>query len=393
MTRRYEVHPRQTGTGRMWTRRRAVPAAIVTIVLTVLAACGGGDQDARAESSAAPTVVTLSPADVAVAVREDVGSGVVVTGPLNPYREVEVRAQVPGVLLGLRVDRGDAVAAGQPIVRIEAEGVRGQATSARAGVAAAEAQVALARRQLESARKLHEAGALSDIELEEAEAGFRAAEAQLAAARAQAAGAGESAARATVTAPIAGEISARHASEGEAVNPGQAIVTIVNTRVLELAGQVPVDRAVGIRRGMPVEFTVDAYPGRTLRGEVARVEPTADPGTRQVGVYVRLPNQDRELVGGLYAAGRILTGESREAVVVPIDALRSDEGGTHVWVIEGGAAVRAPVTVGIRDERRGVVQILSGLEGGERVIAAPGEIRAGAAVRVAETATEAEGGR
>ena len=374
----------------MDTRRMGLAGLVMMGLLAV--GCGGDDPGASAEGAEPLERVTLSPEDVAVAAKEDVGSGVIVTGPLNPYREVEVRAQVPGVLTDLRVDRGDTVRAGQVLGRIEAEGIRGQAASARAGVAAAEAQLALARRQLESARKLHAAGAMSDIELEQAEAGYQAAEAQLAAARAQAAGAGESAARATLTAPIAGEISTRQTSEGEAVAPGQAIVTIVNSSVLELAGQVPVDRAVGIRAGMPVEFTLDAFPGRTLRGEVARVEPTADPGTRQVGVYVRLSNEDRELVGGLYATGRVLTGESREAVVVPEAAVRTDASGTYVWVIEDGVARRAPVTVGIRDPQRGVVQILSGLEGGERVIAVPGEIQEGTPVRVTETATEAEGG-
>jgi len=350
----------------------------------LLAGCaGGGSQAAEAGSDGAVAAVTLNAADIAVAERESVAAGVVVTGTLLPYREVEVRAQVPGVLVSVQVDRGDAVREGQVLARIEAEGIRGQAASAQAGVAAAEANLALAARQLESARKLYEAGAMSEIEFRQAQAAHEAAQAQLEAARAQAVGAGEQARRTTVVAPFTGEVSKRHANEGEAVNIGQPLFTVVDARILELAGQVPVNRAAGLRPGLPVEFTIDALPGRVLSGEVARVEPTADPATGQVGVYVRLPNKDRALVGGLFATGRILTGERQEGVVVPTAAVRRDGNQPYVWAIRDDRAVRQPVTVGAEDLRRGVVQVLAGLEPGERVIAAPGTIEEGALVRIA----------
>jgi RND family efflux transporter MFP subunit len=290
------------------------------------------------------------------------------------------------VLTDLRVDRGDAVGQGAVLARIEAEGIRGQAASAQAAVASAQAGVALARRQLESAEKLHAAGAMSDIEYEQVRTQYEAAEAQLAAARAQAAGASESARRATINSPISGEVSARSVSEGEAVNVGQTLFTVVDARTLELAGQVPVNRAVGLRAGMDVEFTIDAFQDRVFHGTVARIEPTADPSTRQVGVYVRLPNGDRSLVGGLFATGRIITGSTDETVVIPAGALRTEAGQPFVWVVRDGRATRQVVTPGVRDDARGVVQITEGLEGGEQIIAAPGEVSEGMQVRV-ESAT------
>ena len=365
---------------------------ILGAALISLAACGGGDADDAAGTGAdTTTVAVLSPADVAVARRENIAATVIVSGTLNPYRIVEVRAQVPGVLSSLSVDRGSAVRAGQPLARIEAEGIRGQAAGARAMVAAAQAQVALARRQLESAKKLYDAGAMSEIEYQQATAAYESADAQLAAARAQAATAGESASRATVVAPISGVVSARSASAGEAVNPGQALLTIVDSRILELAGQVPVNQAAQIRPGMPVEFTLDAFPGRTLAGKVARVEPTADPNTRNIGVYVQVANTDRTLVGGLYATGRIQVGGTAEATVVPTAAIRSDAGQSYVWVIENGRVARRAVVLGERDPAGGVVQVLEGLSGGEQVIAAPGAVTEGMPVRIEAAAAAREG--
>jgi RND family efflux transporter MFP subunit len=255
------------------------------------------------------------------------------------------------------------------------------AASARAGVAAARAQLALADRQRESARQLYEAGAMSQIEFQQAQAGYEAAQAQLAAAEAQAASAGESAGRARVDAPIAGVISDRMISEGEAVNPGQSLLTVVNTTQLELAGQVGVEEAVQIRRGLPVEFSIDGYPGRVFRGNVARIDPTADPASRQVGIWVRLPNEGG-LVGGLYATGRILTGGQSQVLTVPVGALRGTDDEPYVWAIEDGRIARRPVQVGERTGGRAAIK--SGLDPGATVVVTPGELVDGTPVTLRE---------
>lgn len=376
--------------------RKLTRLAALLILPLALTACGGGDDgeaganQAAAEQPTSDGAIVLSEADVAVVTTSSVGTGVVVTGPLEPWRIVEVRAQVPGTVSDLNVDRGDAVGQGTTMARIEAEGIRGAAASARAQVAAAEANVALANRQLESARRLHQAGAMSDIEFQQAQTAYQAAQAQLSAAQAGALGAIESASRANVTSPISGEVSARMVSRGEAVNPGQPLFTVVNTTQLELKGSVPVNQAARIRAGMPVEFSIDAYPGRVFTGTVARVEPTADAATRQVGVYVRLANPGGAIIGGVFAVGRILTGEQQTTVVVPMSALRGGENDPHVYAIREGNAERVAVQPGARNEAQGLIEIASGLNAGETVIVAPGEIRDGAEVRIPASAAVVE---
>ena len=191
---------------------------------------------------------------------------------------------------------------------------------------------------------------------------------------------------ATVTAPMSGEVSDRQVNLGEAVSPGQTLLTVVNSTRLELAGQVPVSQATQVRAGQSVEFTMNAYPGRVFRGEVARVEPVADMQTRQVGVYVQLPNESRELVGGLFATGRVSTGASTESVVVPTAAVREAGAQPYVMVVEDGTVTRRDVTIGVRNEAEGVVAIESGLQGGEQVIVAPGQIQEGVPVEISGSA-------
>lgn len=372
---------------------QSIRAAGVLALVFGIAACGGSDQQAQARVDDSEVVV-LQPTDVATAQLESVAQSVVLTGSLNPYRIAEVRAQVPGLVSSIRVDRGDPVTAGQVMAVLDAQGIRSSAAGARAQVAAAEANLALAQQRYESSRKLFEAGAISQIDFQAAEAALEAARGQLAAAQAQSASASESARQATITAPFTGEVSSRMVNVGEAVNPGQALFQVVNTTVLELAGQIPVREASRVQRGQTVEFTIDAYPGQVFVGEVERVEPVADPTPRRVGVYLRLPNADRSLVGGLYASGRIVTGGQDSLVVIPSQALREQGGTPFVWVIANNVLEQRPVTVGTTDTARGIVGIVSGLQPGEQVLIAPGDARAGAHVRIsgvpAASPTEAD---
>lgn len=262
-------------------RRRFVLALTTAILLLgPLAGCGSGESVDTADQ---PRDLVLAPSDVAVVEHGTISSGVSLTGSLEPYLVVDVKAQVPGTIGSLRVEEGSRVSAGSVIATITAEGVQSQAASARAGVAAAEAQMALAQRQFESAQTLYEAGAMSQIEFQSSQAQVEAAQAQLEAAQAASTGATEMASHTVVRTPISGAISTKVVSLGEAVNPGQSLFTVVNTSALELEGHVGVDEAARISVGAPVEFHIDAYPGQTFRGTVARVQPTADPVTRQVG--------------------------------------------------------------------------------------------------------------
>jgi membrane fusion protein, multidrug efflux system len=338
-------------------------------VLAFGAGCKGSDP---AQANEVAPAVVLGPQDVATAQLGPIGSAVLVSGPLEPAERATLRAQVPGVATGLRVDRGTTVRRGQILAVIEAAGIRGQAAGAQAGIAAAQANAALARQRLEAARTLREAGAMSEIDYRTAVAAHEAAQAQVAQARAQAAQSGEAAARTVITSPIAGVVSARMIENGEAVSPGDELFTVVNPGTLELEGSIAVADAARVRVGQPVEFTLDAVPNERHRGSVARVDPTADPATRQVGVYVQLPNQGWRLVGGQFARGRILTGASATAVLVPETAVRETASGEReLFVVMNGRAVRRVVTLGPRDDASGAVAIMSGVQAGERVIVAP----------------------
>lgn len=349
-----------------------------------LSGCKKADEKPVDTSVAAQPAQQLSTADIAKADTSRLAAGVLVTGSLRPADVVVVRAQVTGTLQRVRADRGTAVSRGQTLAVIEALGVQSSAIGAKASVAAATAQLALAQKKLDAARTLHKAGAISDVDLKVAESEFASAQAQLASANAQESAAGENAGRATVTAPLTGVVSDRKVQDGEAVTAGAELFTIVNPRELELAASIPVDEAAAVKVGQPVRFTLASLPGQTFTGRVDRKDPVASEDTRQLGLYLRVPNPRGNIVAGQFASGRIVANDAKAVIVVPVGAVREGSGKFWVLRIDNGTIERRDVTVGSRDEAAGVVVITSGLVAGDRVISAPGmQIAAGTRVTVA----------
>lgn len=374
--RRKESRAGTTGRSRL----RSVRALALAGLAALAAACGGGEGEA---ATSGPRPVVVSASDLAIARQDTLRAGPVLAGSLEPATVVRLTAQIGGTVSDLRVDRGTPVRRGQVLAVIEAEGIRGQAAGARASVAAAEANVAVVRQRRDAARQLYEAGATSRLDAEAAQAALEAAEAELAVARAQAAASGEQAARTVISSPIAGVVSDRAVERGEPVSAGDPIVTVVDSRQLELSGQIPVEQAAGVAVGQAVEFTLDAYPNRRFGGTVARIDPRADPATRQVGIYVRMPNPGDSIIAGQFARGRVL-GEQQNALVVPQAAVRTAGEEQFVLAITEGRVERRQVTLGTRDAARGLVEIRSGLQPGDRVLSVPNaQIAEGTTVTIA----------
>lgn len=349
-------------------------------LLGAVAGCGGGGEAAEQVASNAPVIV--SGPDLAVARYDEVGSGVMLTGALAPDELVSVKAQVPGIIRGLRLEQGDRVRVGQVLGTIEAQGVVSQAIGAQAAVAAAEANLAIARRDQEAARTLFSAGALAELDFRRTQTAVEAATAQLAAARAQAAGASESARRTTVVSPLTGTVAERLASEGEAVSPGQPLLSVVDPSRMRLEASVPAPQLNLLRVGGRVDFQVQGYPNQRFTGLIERIAPVADPATRQVQVHVTVPNNGGNLVAGLFAEGRV-ESNSRDALTVPATALDPNAGSPSVTRVRGGRAERVAVTLGVRDPRADKIEVVSGLQPGDTVLIGAARVVApGTPVRV-----------
>jgi len=349
----------------MTTQKPMAWPALACAAFAVMAACGRAAPSPAGES----TQLTLTASDVVGARVVSLADAVAVSGPLEPVRTVSIKPQINAIVRSILVDRGTRVRRGDTLVVLEAEGLRSQAAGAKAAVAAAEANLALAVQRQAAALRLHESGGISDYDLKSAEATRQVAEAQAAAARAQLTTMNESESRATLLSPIDGIVSDRDVEPGESVKDGALLLTVVDTRTLRLRAQVGVDDAMRVKAGAPVVFTLDAVRGETFHGRVARIDPRADPATRQVGVTSELPNRDGRIVAGQFAHGRVLTGAPSPMVTVPLTAVADSAGHARVFVVRDGHLTLREITLGPRDDDLGLVGVRAGLQAGEQVLA------------------------
>ena len=338
--------------------------AALSAVLAVTACKGGAAAEA---DSSAVEATTIGVQNIAIVTNGVLQCGPTVSGSLMPEREAAVRAQVGGSVLQTFADQGQAVKAGQTLARIEAGGLQDVFLSARSGVTAAANNADIARRELQRAEKLLAAGAIAERDIEQARRSAIAANAALADARARLATAQKQVGNTVITAPISGIVSDRQASAGDVVQPGALLFTVVDPSSMRLEGSVPAEELSQVRVGAPVTFTVNGYPGRTFSGKVTRINPTADPATRQVRIFISIPNAEGKLVGGLFANGR-LASQSHTGMVVPANAVDSRSNVPSVFRIKAGKVERVPVQLGLRDEGAERVEIASGVQVGDTLL-------------------------
>jgi RND family efflux transporter MFP subunit len=357
---------------------RVVRLAALATVVTV-AGCRRGD--ANAEPAGTESVV-IGPENVVVVTEQEIKTGPALSGTLAPEREATIRAELQGPVVETLVDQGQRVAAGQLLLRIDDSAIRDQLLSARSSVTTAQANLTVAQHEQDRNEALLKAGAIAERVVEQSRAQVTAARAQLATAQAQLASAEKQSSNTRITAPFAGIVSARSASAGDVVSAGTALVTVVDPSTMRLEASVPADALGSVRLGAPVDFTVTGYPNRHFTGRITRINPIADPATRQVRIIASLPNSGGTLVGGLFAEGRV-SSESHRAPIVPQSAV--DERGLRpsVMRLKNGRTEKAEVTLGLRDAASETVEITQGHAPGDTVLlgAARG-ISAGTPVRV-----------
>ena len=345
--------------------RLIFPAAFrAAAVLLLLAGCGG-----KSKSPATTEVppVQVSSDNVVVVDSGLIESGPALSGSLEAERAAQLRAQSGGTLLALYADQGATVAAGARLALIDTLVAADQARSARSAVRSAQASADLARRNAERADALHQAGAIADRDLEAARGSAAAAEANLADAKSRLASADKMLANATVRAPFRGVVSERPASVGDALQPGSPILTVVDPTQLKLEASVPADHLSELRVGSKVEFTIQGSADKSFTGKIARINPAVDPSTRQVRVYVTVPNSGNALVAGLFAEGRIAV-KSVQALSVPFSAIDQQATSPAVKRVRGGKVESVPVTLGLRDELAELVQVTAGLTKGDTLL-------------------------
>lgn len=270
--------------------------------------------------------------DIATVERQDLEIQAEASGLIEPLRVVEVKSKVSGELQMIHVETGDTVRQGELIAQVDPRDVRNAYAQTEADLASAQARVTTAKAQLRRAQELSQAGVVSRQDLENAQLEDTNAEAQLLKARTNHELAQEKTGDVTIRAPITGTIIEKTVEQGQIIASASANVsggtTLVRmadlgtVRARALVDEVDIGR---IRPGQDATVTVEAYPGRTFRGTVVKIEPQAvvDQNVTMFPVLVELPNPEGLLKPGMNSEVAVQIADRRDAVVVPNGAVVS----------------------------------------------------------------------
>lgn len=378
--------------------RRVRLFSLVVLIPLTIAACSAGDAKSK---DAAATLTAIEAAAVA-ANEQPLARFIRATGTLTAEEQADVAAETSGRVVAAPVERGSAVAQGAELIRLSPTETEAQLKEAEANAAQIEARLGigsggaldvnavpevqnakasydLMQSEFNRIKSLLDQRVVSQSEYDQRRTQAEAARQQyeaakngaaqqyqaLQASRARVALARKAFADTVVRAPFNGAVAERLVSVGDYVNRGTKVAVIVRTSPLRVKLTVPEQFISAMAVGQPVNFEVDAYPGRSFEGKVRFVSPALQAEQRALTVEAVVPNPKGELKPGLFATARIEQPAKTPGVLVPASAVQTVAGTSRVFVINGDKAEERIVTTGqtVGDQ----IEISKGLKGGEKV--------------------------
>jgi RND family efflux transporter MFP subunit len=349
------------------TRRLVLP--LLLVAAAAASACSKREEAAerpRAAVSAA-SAPTATEVTTALVRRGPILPRVTAPGSLFPMRESQIGAEVMGRLEHVFVSVGDRVEEGQPLFQIDPASYQAALAQAEAGLRLAAAQRALTESDLARLRLLQERDYAPKQQVEKLETALEVARAQERQAKEQVEMARLQLSRTLVRAPFAGSVAQRLADEGTTAlaQPQTVVIVLQETATLEARVAIPEAQLSLVRPGDAAQLYVQGLP-EAVETHVFAVSDSIDPTTRTYLVRMRVPNPDRTLKAGVFARVEIVAQSLADAVLVPRDAVRTEDGESRVYAVQDGIAVAMPVRLGVVTQDS--AQVLSGVEPGAEVI-------------------------
>jgi RND family efflux transporter MFP subunit len=337
------------------------PAVLGSALLLTVAACGPRDHQEPASTPTRVQGTAVTVRDTTLAATFDAAA---VAAPL---RQATLSTKIMGTVTAVLVQEGDLVAAGQPLVRIDARDLAAKSAQAGASIADAEAMRRDALTQANRIRALYTDSAATRAQLDAVETGLARADAAVRAAHAAAGELGAVSSYATIRAPFAGVVTKRFVDPGAFATPGAPLVSVQDASMLRITASAPPDAVRGVRRGQAIAATIEGQPATAT---VEGVVPGASGNLYTVNALVANPG--RAILAGSAATLALPTG-TRAARVIPAAAVtrEGDLTGVTLRTASGDETrwVRLGRTVG------DLVEVTAGLRTGDQVVVPAGTAR------------------
>jgi membrane fusion protein, multidrug efflux system len=319
--------------------------------------------------------------EVTKASKGDITAELNVVGNLIGAQTVDVVPRTAGRLVSMNVKLGDRVSRGQTLARIEDQEINEQVKQAEASFEVAQATIRQREADLkfavvnfERSQNLFQRQLLPRQSLDDAEARQAASSAQLDLARAQLS---QTQARldelriakgnTNIVSPVNGFVSKRNMDVGAWASQQSPVASVVDISSVRLVANVVEKDLRLVNAGDPARVTVDAFPGETFSGRIARVSPVLDPATRTAEIEIEVPNTDVRLKPGMYARMSVTIESRRGATLVPKVAVVDYDGTRGVFtMVADNKAKFQPIEIGIEDADH--VEVRAGISGTDTVV-------------------------
>ena len=321
--------------------------AVLFAITILLAACGDGkegDKDKKDEA--------VIPVEAAAVKAGGIDAAYRGTATMEAEDEATVVAKTGGVIEQIMVEEGQKVRAGQTLARLDTERLRVEVARAKSSLD-----------NLESVHKRNESVFQRNLVSREA---YDRSKADVETARAAYDLAVISLRDADVRAPFDGVVTARYIKLGNMIQSNAQAFRITKMDRLQAALHVPERDIHKLHPGHQVKLTVDAWPGKEFSGEVVRVNPVVDAATGTVKVTVQMAANQPELQPGMFGRAEILYDRKENALLIPKDAVMTEDAQQAVFVVTGDKAHRRTIKTGYSDSEH--YEVVEGLKAGEQVV-------------------------
>ncbi|MGC2831885.1 MAG: efflux RND transporter periplasmic adaptor subunit [Candidatus Acidiferrum sp.] len=350
------------------------------LLIFALSGVSAGCTNERPAAGAPPeTVRNIS---VMVAQATMVTDWIEAVGTVRAAQTSQVSSQATGNIAVISAHEGDRVKNGQVLAIIDdaqprsaVEQAVAAANAAEKEVSAADSDLTLAGTTLKRYQQLYEKKSVSPQEFDEIKARYQSADARrdmakagLAQANAALTQSKTSLGYTRIRAPFAGVVTERKADAGALASPGMALFTMEDTRNYRLEVTVDESDLRLLHEGQVASIMIDALGNSPLSGKVVQIVPAADPASRSFLVKIGLP-ADSRLRSGLFGTARFARGQ-RATLLIPRAALVERGQLQGIYVVDSNQIAQLRyITLGkIKGEQ---IEVLSGLQAGERLAAAP----------------------
>lgn len=354
---------------RTWVKATASVVVLAAVAGSLVAWRASAAKKDDGKKPTAEKVFEFSANDMARLEARQIGKVIPVSGSMRPVLFATVKSKQAAEVASVQVKEGEHVKAGQLLLVLDTRDLKARVDSAQAALAEAKARLSLANKNQDTNAQLLAKNFISQNAVDTTQNAVDVAQANVNNTQAQLDIAKRALEDTQVRAPFAGIVAKRMINPGEKVSPDTPLMQVVDLAQMEIETQVPVAEIPLIKLGQEISFKVDGFDGRAFNGQVGRINPAAEPGTRSISVFVTLPNADLALKGGMFAAGKVLIAGTAPVNALPAQAVREEGGQSFVYTLKDGQLDRKPVSLGRKNGDSDYVEIREGLAPGTQVVA------------------------